>query len=248
MKKLLLLFLSFFVFSLSANADEIKACTFQYDPVCWVDGKTYWNECTAFVKVAYKWECKDDKMLKEAMYGACPAIYFPVIWTDGKTYSNECMAKKAGAFVEKKIKIYFPVNIDSEEEFLKKFGKICSTASDWINTHFVKDGKFIWSTRVWVPADFKLSYTCIAYNWLVLEDSDDKILNSTKILTEKDKELLDSFLVKFYKKTDDFMQNLEKSKKAVIRLENYIKNTNLDFNLAVANYLRYEILKLFSGK
>ncbi len=38
---------------------ENVACTMQYDPVCWVDWVTYWNNCMAQnKKIAYAWECK----------------------------------------------------------------------------------------------------------------------------------------------------------------------------------------------
>lgn len=43
---------------------DIRICTMQYEPVCWVDWVTYWNTCSAWdVKIAYKWECSWELIL-----------------------------------------------------------------------------------------------------------------------------------------------------------------------------------------
>lgn len=53
--------LSSFVFA----SEDMVMCTMDYNPVCWVDWKTYGNTCWAWaakVEVAYKWECSLDNV------------------------------------------------------------------------------------------------------------------------------------------------------------------------------------------
>jgi len=65
---LLWLFIVMFgwVFSVSASSDgwlwesQDCICTMEFDPVCWIDGRTYSNPCVAScdaVEISYKGEC-----------------------------------------------------------------------------------------------------------------------------------------------------------------------------------------------
>lgn len=72
--------------------EDVKMCTMDYNPVCWVDGKTYWNKCSAGnVWVAYEWECKTESLSGNTVR-MCTREYNPVCWVDGKTYWNKCTA------------------------------------------------------------------------------------------------------------------------------------------------------------
>lgn len=87
-KILLIVLMSLFVswtyaVNLSDSEDDAIMCTMQYDPVCWVDWKTYWNSCVATaqnkVQIAYKWECREN--IEKNIYWEITLIEN---WKDGK--------------------------------------------------------------------------------------------------------------------------------------------------------------------
>ena len=116
-------------------------CTFQYDPVCGINGVTYGNSCVANcaqVKINYSGECRStdsnvgDSNVDDLNSCICTKEYAPVcalikdpncVCPDGamckcasvkKTFSNKCMAKCAGVSILREGACEDPI-IDSNE-------------------------------------------------------------------------------------------------------------------------------------
>ena len=228
-----------------------KICTTEYMPVCWVDGVTYSNKCDAWdTKIAYKGECKaKDKV--------CTTEYMPVCWADWVTYGNKCAAwnvmiahdwecKKTE---KKKFDIEFPAPISSEKEFLEKYGKICSTAHDWVNTILVRNGKFEATTLIWTIWKQNPAYKCIAFNWLKMTDQLKANYSAAlKNLPVKYQEKASSALEKFFSSEKDFVKKVEKSQKVVEAIDNlYYKVKNKEATYLL-DYLKYEVINAFERK
>lgn len=96
MKKILIALLVLTTIILTACTNTQRSCTFEYMPVCGVDGVTYGNKCAAGdVKIAYNGECKKDMHVctdAEKAVEICTMEYVGVCGSDGVTYATGCTA------------------------------------------------------------------------------------------------------------------------------------------------------------
>lgn len=250
MKKIILL--AIFVFALFWTVNAEKYCTREYNPVVGTDWKTYANPCVA----ENAWALKKEKKIEKKV--VCPMNYAPVTinWV---TYSNQCIAEASWAYKTEKIdnekvlnsyldiKISFPMPETDSKKFLEKYGKICDTATDGVNSFMIKDGKFLGSTRVWYPENFKPVYTCIAYKWLLMEDYiENNFYKSLEKLSLSEMKKINSVLKNFYEKEKDFVKNFENSAKLSEKIDEMKKTRKLsEKNIAVLDYIKYQISELF---
>lgn len=237
---------------------EDRVCPAVYDPVCWVDWITYWNSCDAWnMKIAYKWECK----ILDDVPRACNAIYEPVCWVDWVTYGNKCAAwdVKIAHSWECKVSnnahlldfsIAFPTPIKDEKEFLEKYGKVCLSATDWINTLMISNWQISATTLIWTPEWFKPAYVCKSFEWLNLDNSlKERFEIAIKNLPEKYQKKINSALVRFYtSKNREFLEQVEITQKLVKKIDEYaskIKNKN---SVYILDYMKYQVIDLFTYK
>lgn len=218
MKKIILL--AIFVFALFGTANAEKFCTREYDPVVWTDWQTYPNKCAA----ENAWALKKGK----------------------KIVTNE---KILNSYLD--FSMNFPMSETDSKKFLEKYGKICNTASDSVNIHFIENWKFLGSTRVWIPENFKPVYDCIAYKWLVLDFELKEIFEkSLEHLSVSEMKTINSALKKFYENEKDFFKNLEKTVKLVEKIEKIKMTSRFSSpkNLAILDYVKYQVIDLFTKK
>ena len=92
----------------TACVEKVKSdcfCTYQYDPVCGCNDKTYGNSCIALcsgIKDFIAGPCASDCTEIVNPNCFCIEIYDPVCGCNNKTYSNSCHAECNG------IKTYSP--------------------------------------------------------------------------------------------------------------------------------------------
>lgn len=70
------------------QSDEMNICTMDYNPVCWVDGITYWNACSAWKnEIEYQWECND--YVNNSYYTTLQKKYTQSMKKDLLNYSSD---------------------------------------------------------------------------------------------------------------------------------------------------------------
>lgn len=73
---------------ISILSNEVKMCTMDYTPVCWINWTTYWNACSAWEnKIAYKWECNN--YVNNSYYTILQNKYSPSIKKNILNYDSD---------------------------------------------------------------------------------------------------------------------------------------------------------------